>query len=201
MAPVRGLGRLHLGDARGRGRAHRWRRGQVFGTQIPHALFEPDAVRGLVLPMILAPLVALPVSALGVRDDDLARLVTARARAVFLPMIARAADRLQTLAACACEEPVIEHDLERADFLPWLSSRARLRPSTRPRTTRKAGSCRSRPSSYRRVPLPPSRPRSPYEISGDRSSGHRSPGSEWPVTPPLSEYVSIASRRNVAMPM
>ncbi|MGH7440672.1 MAG: hypothetical protein ACRENE_33690 [Polyangiaceae bacterium] len=127
VAPARDLGQLHLGDARGRGHAHRPTMGQVFGTQIPHTLPEPGAICGLVFPVVRAPFVALLVSALRVRHDDLARLVTAAARAVFLPPIARPADRQQLLAAGAREEPVIEHDLERADFLPWLSSRARLR--------------------------------------------------------------------------
>jgi Helix-turn-helix domain len=99
--------------------------------------------------VVRAPFVALLVSALRVRHDDLARLVTAAARAVFPPPIALPADRQELLAAGAREEPMIEHDLERADFLRWLSSRARVRLSTRPRSTRKAGSCSSWPSSYR----------------------------------------------------
>ena len=95
--------------------------GQVFGTQIRHACPQPSAIRGLVLPVVRAPFVALLVSALRVRHDDLARLVTAPAGAIFLAPIARPTDRQELLAAGAREEPVIEHDLERADFLPWLS--------------------------------------------------------------------------------
>ncbi len=95
--------------------------GHVFGTQIRHACPQPSAIRGLVLPVVRAPFVALLVSALRVRHDDLARLVTAPAGAIFLAPIARPTDRQELLAAGAREEPVIEHDLERADFLPWLS--------------------------------------------------------------------------------
>ena len=95
--------------------------GQVFGTQIRHACPQPSAIRGLVLPVVRAPFVALLVPALRVRHDDLARLVTAPAGAIFLAPIARPTNPQELLAAGAREEPVIDHDLERADFLPWLS--------------------------------------------------------------------------------
>ena len=56
-------------------------------------------------------------------------------------------------------KPEVEHVLACADLLPRSSSRARLHPSTRPRSTWKAGSWRSRPSSYRRLNVVPGGPR------------------------------------------
>jgi len=54
---------------------------------------------------------------------------------------------------------LVGHVLACADLLPSSSSRANLRRSTRPRSTLKAGSCRSWPSSYRRLYVVAARPR------------------------------------------
>jgi hypothetical protein len=140
---------LHYGVVRGSGRANHHRRGQVSGSKIPDTCLAASATRLLMIAIVGASFVTLTMPLLRGGDDRLARLASAL-DAVLLPTVALAADTNLRSASRAFELPLVEHVLKRADFLPWNAYRARVRPSTRPRTTRKARSANSWPSSFRR---------------------------------------------------
>jgi hypothetical protein len=121
VAPARDVRRLHLGVARVGGRADRRPWGQLLGSQIPYASADSLAVGALVITIVGTPLVALAMPALRHGDDDLARRLATRTRAVLLAVIALAADREQRLAQRAAEESVIvEHALVERRLLAFL---------------------------------------------------------------------------------
>jgi hypothetical protein len=149
-----GVERFHLGVGRASRRWHRARRGQLLGTVIPHALREASPPGALGVAVIVAPFIALAMTTVSATRRLSAGHTLTLDAAVELTAIATAADRKQRPAERANLESVIGHALARADFLPWSSSRARLHPSMRPRSTWKARSSNSWPSSFRRVTSP-----------------------------------------------
>jgi hypothetical protein len=118
---------LHLGAARGGGRAHGRRRGQLSGTQIPHARRPSGAPRTLAVTMIEAALVALPMTPSRALHDQPPHGVAAVVPTIDLPAVALAADREGRMATRAHGKSMVGHVLARADLLPGTSSRARLR--------------------------------------------------------------------------
>jgi hypothetical protein len=102
------------------GRANRRRAGQVSGSQIPYALPAALAVGALVIAVVGASLGALAMPALGLRHDDLARRLAARAGAVLLAVVAGAANRLKRPAIRASEQSLVEHALVGRRLLAFL---------------------------------------------------------------------------------
>lgn len=176
----RDVGDVHLGDAGAIGYGERRRSGQLPGTVIPHA--GPAASTPLALaitmiePALVGPTVPSPRGTIRPTSGG----PSAKRSAVNLPAITWRTDREERAAQRTASKPKVEHVLACADLLPRSSSRARLHPSTRPRSTWKAGSWRSRPSSYRRLDVVPGGPRPTKFLPPN--SGRRSHGSEWPVT-------------------
>lgn len=126
------------------GQAHRERDGQLAGTVIPHA----SAIGGLVIAMIGATFLALAMPLLRHRRACLARALAAAVGAVDLPAVALSAHRELRPASRTISKSLVRHALAHADVLPWSLFRARVTESLRPRTTQKARSSNSWPSSF-----------------------------------------------------
>jgi len=132
---VRGNDALRDGNARAYGDVERVRRGQLLGTEIRHAPPAPRAALTLAIPVIEAPLLATPVAAPGLPSHPNTGQATTGRPAVEVAAIAPSADREYRAAERAGSDSMVAHVLARADLLPRSSSRARLHPSTRPRST------------------------------------------------------------------
>ena len=174
---------LHLGAARVSEHANGALRGQLPGTVIRHAARTPGTAIALAVAVIKAPLIARAVTFPSCTGRVSPARSPAVVGAVHVSPIAAAADGEKRLAARTGRKSVIGHVLARADFLPWLSCRARLRASTRPRSTLKAGSFYLLAFVLSGVRSCRTRPAQTHEVSGARSSGRRSRGTEWPITP------------------
>lgn len=96
--------------------------------------------RALVIAMIETAFVALAVPTVSATNRVAPGSPTALVPTVDLTAVALPANRELRMAAPTIVESVIGHVLGRTDLLPRSSSRARLRTSTRPRATWKAGS-------------------------------------------------------------
>lgn len=137
------------------GYGERRRRRQPPGTVIPHAGSATGASLALVIAMIepalLRPTVASPSGTIRPTPSGL----SAKRPAVNLSAVTRWTHGEKRAAEAASGKPKVEHVLACADLLPRSSSRARLHPSMRPHSTRKAGSSTSWPSPYRRSSVVP----------------------------------------------
>ena len=96
----------HIGVGRVAARAHHGRRGQLLGTQIPHALGAAGAVRALVIGVVGAPFRARPVPPAGGKDDPSANLGPAK-RAVDLAAVAVATNREHGATSAAKYESMV----------------------------------------------------------------------------------------------
>ena len=148
MTSARDVVELHIGTARGSGRADGRRSGQVFGTQIPHARRASRTPRALAITVVEASFLTLPVTPSRLSHNRFANHLATIVSAVDLAVVAPSADRKRRMTTRAHSKSMVGHVLARADLLPGTSSRARLRRSTRPRATSRARSCNSWPSPF-----------------------------------------------------
>jgi hypothetical protein len=119
---------LHLGLARTVGLRHPAQKGQLSGTQIPHALgLLANSIGPLLVPVIQLPLGASPMHLPRSTLHLLAGGASADLTAVLLPSVAPLAHRKQLAAAPTDHEPMHHLALIGATFLAttaWLRERA-----------------------------------------------------------------------------
>jgi hypothetical protein len=125
---------LH-GAGRIAARADARRSGQLFGTQIPHALLPTPSVLALMIAVISSAFRALSMATPRLGQDAPPRSSSARVRAIDLPPVAPTANVKQAVAKATSDQSMIVQAPAPSDnFLPSSHGLRQGRPtSARPR--------------------------------------------------------------------